>query len=189
MTYEQHSTWTNFLLQSLQREAPPGYSKATLHQLMLCDKAAFSKLASSMPTVRPRDDGTFQLGERLLELRNDPTITLYLAPLARPSNAASASQRPAPYTTSAPSRPSGANAGGGKSKGKGKKGKSTPPMPQALRNKWHRTGAGEPLCFAYNLGGCDNARDGERCPKGWHLCAEPKCLQPHGLSNHPKKAS
>jgi hypothetical protein len=114
MTYEQHSTWTNFLLQSLQREAPPGYSKATLHQLMLCDKAAFSKLASSMPTVRPRDDGTFQLGERLLELRNDPTITLYLAPLARPSNAASASQRPAPYTTSAPSRPSGANAGGGK---------------------------------------------------------------------------
>ena len=141
MTYEQHSTWTNFLLQALQREAPPGYSKATLHQLMLSDKAAFSKLASSMPTVRPRDDGTFQLGERLLELRNDPTITLYLAPLARLSNAASASQRPAPYTTSAPSRPTGANAGGGKSKGKGKKGKATPPMPQALRNKWHRTGA------------------------------------------------
>ena len=189
MTYEQHSTWTNFLLQSLQREAPPGYSKASLHQLMLCDKAAFSKLASSMPTLRPRDDGTFQLGERLLELRNDPAITLYLAPLARQSNAASASQRPAPYTTSAPSRPTGANTGGGKSKGKGKKGKTTPPMPQALRNKWHRTGAGEPLCFAYSLGGCDHARDGERCPKGWQLCAEPKCLQPHGLSNHPKKAS
>ena len=43
--------------------------------------------------------------------------------------------------------------------------------------------------FAYNLGGCDGARDGKRCPKGWHLCAEPKCLQPHGLSSHPKKAS
>jgi len=90
-----------------------------------------------------------------------------------------------------PSRPGGGNAGGGISKGKGKKGK-TPPMPQALRNNWHRTGTGDSLRFAYNLGGCDSARDGERCPKGWHLCAEPKCLQPHGLSrlsNHPKKAS
>ena len=188
MTYEQHATWTNFLFQALQREAPPVYSKPSLHQLMLCDKAAFTKLASVMPTVRPRDDGTFLLGERLLELRGDPTITLYLAPLARQTSAPAASARPAPYSTGAATKPNGANFGGGKSKGKGKKGKA-PPMPQALRNKWHRTGNGDPLCFAYNLGGCDAARDGERCPKGWHLCAEPKCLQPHGLSAHPKKAS
>ena len=47
---------------------------------------------------------------------------------------------------SAPARPGGGNFGGGKGKGKGKKGK-TPPMPQALRNKWRRTGNGDPLCF------------------------------------------
>ena len=108
MTYEQHATWTNFLLQALQREAPPGYSKPSLHQLMLCDKAAFTKLASVMPTVRPRDDGTFLLGERLLELRGDPTITLYLAPLARQTSAPAASARSAPYTTGAATKPNGA---------------------------------------------------------------------------------
>ena len=33
------------------------------------------------------------------------------------------------------------------------------------------------------------AKDAEKCAKGWHLCAEPRCLQPHSLSHHPKKAS
>ncbi|CAL1140183.1 unnamed protein product [Cladocopium goreaui] len=44
MTFEQHTMWTSFLLQALQREPPPGYSKPGLHQLMLSDKAAFTKL-------------------------------------------------------------------------------------------------------------------------------------------------
>lgn len=80
MTFEQHTMWTSFLLQALQREPPPGYSKPGLHQLMLSDKAAFTKLASTMSSVRSKDDGSSQLGERLLELRSDPLITLHLAP-------------------------------------------------------------------------------------------------------------
>ena len=26
----------------------------------------------------------------------------------------------------------------------------------------------EPICFDCNLGGCDKAKCGEKCPKGWH---------------------
>ena len=185
MTFEQHTMWTSFLLQALQREPPPGYSKPGLHQLMLSDKAAFTKLASTMSSVRSKDDGSSQLGERLLELRSDPLITLHLAPLARLATAQPSNQRAAPCAP----RPQGFPSQGGKGKGKGGKKGKRPPLPKALHNKWHRTGNGDPLCFAYNIGGCDGAKDGERRAKGWHFCAEPKCLQPHSLNNHAKKSS
>ena len=187
MTFEQHSTWTNFLIQAMQRDPPPGYCKPSLHQVMLCDKAAFTRLASSMGSVRQAPDGTFPLGLRLLELRSDPTIALHLVPLARQVSAQPAAQRTSPYGTHGGKAQQHA-AAERKGKGKGKKGK-TPPMPAELKNKWHRTASGDPLCFGYNTSrGCDQARDGERCPKGWHLCAEPKCLQAHALPNHPKKS-
>ena len=185
MTFDQHSQWTNFLLQTMQREPPPGYSRPSLHQVMMCDKAAFTKLGTTMGTVRPPNDTTFPLGTNLLALRNDPMIALHLVPLARLGGHQN-QNRTGPYHQQQPSgrasQPSGAER---KGKGKGKKGK-TPSMPQELRNKWHRTAQGEPLCFAYNIRGCDGARDGEKCQKGWHLCAEPKCLQAHSLPNHGK---
>lgn len=35
MTYEQHNTWVSFLMQSMQREAPPGYNRPSLHQCLV----------------------------------------------------------------------------------------------------------------------------------------------------------
>ena len=54
-------------------------------QLLQCDKAAFSRLGSTLASIRQRDDGTYPLGVALLELRTDPLITLHLAPLAKAS--------------------------------------------------------------------------------------------------------
>ena len=187
MTYEQHTTWLNFLMQAMQREAPPGYSRPSLHQAMMCDKAAFTRLGSSMGSVRQLPDGSYPLGLRLLELRSDPSIALYLAPLARSQSSQGQGPRASPYN--AAPRPGNAANQERKGKGKGKKGKS-PPMPAELRNKWHRTSSGDPLCFGYNTSkGCDQAKDGEKCAKRWHLCAEPRCLQAHPLPQHPRKAS
>ena len=104
MTFEQHCAWPNFLLQSLQREAPPGYSKPSLHQLILCDKSAFSRLAMTLGAVRQKEDLTYPLGEELLTLRSDPTIVLDLAPLAK-APSSSSTTRPAPYTASVAARP------------------------------------------------------------------------------------
>ena len=189
MTYSQHSTWTTFLIQAMQRDPPPGYSKPSLHQIMMCDKAAFTRLASTMGAVRQLPDGTYPLGERLLELRSDPTIVLHLAPLARTVASQPSNPRPGPYAGAPQRTTQAAPAPDRKGKGKGRKGKA-PPMPVELRNKWHRTANGDPLCFGFNTAkGCDQAAAGERCSKGWHLCAEPKCLQAHSLLQHPKKTS
>ena len=182
MTFQQHSAWVNFLFESLHREVPPGYSKASLSQVMSCDKAAWARLATLNITTREAADGSFPLGEALLGLKGDPAIALYLAPLAKPLQHSSGSTtRPAPYAATGPRRQSG------KGKGKSSKGK-TPPMPQELRGKYHKTASNEPICFAFNTSsGCSHSgtvKPGDRCPKGLHVCAEPKCQQPHPLSQH-----
>ena len=87
------------------------------------------------------------------------------------------------------------NAGGsqaprGKGKGRGKKGAGTysdtyrPKMPPGLVGKAYRTSGGDPICFSFNLGGCSGASAGGRCPKGYHVCAEPGCGQAHPMSQH-----
>ena len=182
MTFQQHSAWETFLFESLHREVPPGYAKAGLPQVVSCDKAAWARLATQNVAVREDANGNFPLGEALLALRNDPSIALYLAPLAKPvaSPAASASHRPGPYTPHTPKAPKGRGKGGGKTK--------SLPMPAELRGKYHKTASNEPICFAFNTSaGCAHSasvKPGERCPKGMHVCAEPKCQQNHSLQQH-----
>lgn len=40
MSYNQHCQWESFLFSALHREAPPGYSRPSLGQLLQCDRAA-----------------------------------------------------------------------------------------------------------------------------------------------------
>eukprot|EP00972_Heterocapsa_arctica_P018073 2670746-Heterocapsa_arctica.AAC.1 len=83
------------------------------------------------------------------------------------------SVNPAPYPPWAEVK------GGGlpiKGKGKGKvKGKRPgPSMPPTLIGKAFQTAGGEPICFQFNLqSGCSLASPGGRCPRGFHVCAEP----------------
>ena len=62
--------------------------------------------------------------------------------------------------------------------------RSRAPRPRELIGMEITTAKGEPLCFAYNLGGCEKAKDGEKCEKGWHLCSRLKCAKPHGQRSH-----
>ena len=51
-----------------------------------------------------------------------------------------------------------------------------------------KTKDGEPICFNFNMsGGCSAASLGQRCPKGWHVCAKASCQQkrePHSATSH-----
>eukprot|EP00435_Cladocopium_sp_Y103_P042517 s2538_g11.t1 len=85
LSYEQRSQWEPFLFESMHREAPPGYARPSLLQILQCDEAAFSRLAEIVPSIRQQADGTYPLGVALLNLRSDPNVTLYLAPIAKPS--------------------------------------------------------------------------------------------------------
>ena len=70
---------------------------------------------------------------------------------------------------------------GNKGDGKGK-GKNNIKMMEGKTKSL--PGNGEPICFNYNLRGCPNAAAGQRCPRGWHVCAEPGCQKNHPMSDH-----
>eukprot|EP00435_Cladocopium_sp_Y103_P056280 s2737_g19.t1 len=189
MSYHQHTEWETFLFEAMHRDTPPGFGRPSLSQLLQCDKAAFSRLASTMPSIRQRDDGSYPLGIALLELRNDPMIALYLAPVAKAVHASNNPNQPSSWR----SQPYQTQTTGSKGKGSQAKGKSkgkSPPVPQELRGKWHKTSSGDPICFGFNCkSGCPekNIKPGQRCSKGYHICAEPRCGGEHSLQQHGSK--
>ena len=136
MSYAQHCQWESFLFDAMHREAPPGYHRPSLAQVLQCDKAAWSRLASTATELRQQADGTYPLGVALLNLRTDPNVTLYLSPVSKPVVL---------------QNPGGHSAGGhggdhrfqpyvkGIVKGKGKGKKKNPPVPAELRGKWYKT--------------------------------------------------
>lgn len=154
MSYSQHCEWESFLFDSVHREAPPGCHRPSLAQILQCDKAAWSRLASTVSDVRQQADGSYpwELRFWLCEVTQ----------LGQSTNAAASSSRPQPYASQKPQQ----------SKGGGRGKKKSPPVPAELRGKWFKTSAGEPLCYDFNCSsGCPSkVAAGERCGKGWHLC-------------------
>ena len=191
MSHSQHMEWTSFLFDAIHRDPPPGYSKPALAQLIQCDRAAWARLASSLQSIRQAEDGSYPFGKALLDLRSDPYIVLYLAPVARASNPSGDTwnRRASPY-----SQPQHEKGGKGK-RGKGKKGfgkgpRGSPAMPKELHGKWRKNSSGDPVCFAYNTtAGCSEkgVKPGDRCLRGLHVCAEPRCQQAHALHEHGSK--
>ena len=136
------SQWEKFLFEAVHRETPPGFSRPSLLQIVRCDKAAFSRLGSTMTSIRQNADGSYPLGEELLKLRSDPHIALYLMPSAKQSYTSAASHqgpRTHPYSSGGHTTK---GKGGGKTKSKQK---GSPPIPSELRGKWHKTPSGDPI--------------------------------------------
>ena len=56
------------------------------------------------------------------------------------------------------------------------------------KNYAHTTKDNEPICYNFNLlKGCTSAALGQRCPRGWHVCAKPQCQDkkhPHSATSH-----
>ena len=74
--------------------------------------------------------------------------------------------------------------------GKGKKGSDSkrprgPSMPAELHGMNDKTADSQPICFNHNMGGCNLAPPGGRCPRGMHVCCKPGCIATHGFrGNH-----
>ena len=85
-------------------------------------------------------------------------------------------------------------AAGGNDKGRGKGNKSRRirrmPFIDDFEAKGFvtKTKDGEPICFGFNLAsGCPDASPGQRCKKGWHVCAAKGCQDkryPHSATTH-----
>ena len=79
------------------------------------------------------------------------------------------------------------NRGGGKGAGKNNKGGGKgrthgATIPAALQPGVARMTDGTPICFAFNLDGCNQAKPGQRCPRGMHVCTKIGCQGNHAAS-------
>ena len=74
--------YTRFLMSQLQNDAPPGYSKTSIQQVLRADKEAWLRLAEKLKDgVKRRPDGVLPLDDELRGLQSDPKVVFHLLPL------------------------------------------------------------------------------------------------------------
>ena len=175
-------SYNSFLIRHLQSQAPPGYERTSVRQVLEADRQAWIRLAELLPGgVRRLDDGTLPLDAQFPSLQTDPKVSFYLLPLPSQSSSSTsdATKRQSDGSSSQRSNfPKGS--------GKGKKG-GPRNIPAELVGKVTQTRSGKPVCFGYNMAcGCPHkVKPGAQCLRGLHVCAEPKCGKNHSMQDHP----
>ena len=187
-SYETMNLYHSLLIQRIQDAPPPSYAKVSVVQALRADRAAFTRIAEKVRSIRVGADGSKPLDDAFASILDDTTVSFHLLPLALPEKPKHP-QPPLKRTLETHQDEKGGRAPKkGKGAGKGKKGGARLRVPKELIGKWSQNKDGERLCWAYNMQcGCTDAAPGGSCPRGLHLCAEPGCLQPHSLQEHSKK--
>ena len=196
LQFSTHEKLIEVMMRAYLEDTPQGFSKLSLDQLQRADRLAFTLMAErTRGGIRPAGD-VRPLDGALEEVIDGPQFRMALLPLMgrsgkvdkraektkdgsrsrSPQRRKNRAQRLAEKNRKLKEQAGQASGGGGpgprrdedSAKGKGR-GSRSPRMPAKLRGLQSRTDSGEPICFAHNLDGCSLAKDGERCPKGWHL--------------------
>lgn len=179
------------LFDYLHQPPPPGYSSVSLTQVLRADRAAFLWMSEQMTTLKRDPRGNLPLDAQLAKVLSQPSVSFHLLPLPTAKGsiekpAAKPKTKPDRKRSRSPPRNTAADQNQ-KGKGKGKRGKRGrgPNVPKQLINKTLQTPEGERLCWPFNLEqGCRDAKPGEKCPRGLHVCSEPGCLKPHSMQSH-----
>ena len=82
----------------------------------------------------------------------------------------------------------GGGKGGGKAGGAGSKRRGDFVQQWQASGKAKRAKNNENICFDFNLPvGCTDAAPGQKCPRGWHVCAAKSCqdkMHAHSATSH-----
>ena len=213
MSFDTHSRWHEAMKKAYLSTPPPGYTKPNWIQLRNADRELFHRVAagcSGGARATPGEDKTqfeikWQLEMASAEVRH------FLLPLpgkSRPSpNSSSASSSDNPVISRLErqlkqgqeqihnlKRKFEGKGASDKGKGKGKQRRAAgnparkPPIVEEMESRGYLTRSkGDSVCFKYNLTGCPDAAPGQKCAKGWHVCAHKKCKdkrEPHAATTH-----
>ena len=201
-SYLTHSLLVETFFDALLRAPIPGFSKVTMNQLRQADEEMWRRIASSCrdglrlslygdrPFEKALKDNLFEPGFRYLLMPLPGRAPASIGNGGEDSKLKrKISQLEAENKELRKSSSSGSGDYYAKGRGKGKnkdKGKLANGGARigAMEGKARTTAAGEPLCFNFNIKGCPKAKPGERCDRGWHLCAEIGCQKPHPMREH-----
>ncbi|CAE7541257.1 unnamed protein product [Symbiodinium sp. CCMP2592] len=164
--------WTQRLMKARMQSPAEHFARPTWKQLESADRQLFAELRDKTRAGVQ----TVASGRPLDSLLPDTMYMNEVACLLQPFPVPSLKDTPQKPGAPKWERPSPSSKGGGK----GKKGKQrfATKLPAGLEGCRSHTNRGDPICFAFNLGGCSTK--GQKCEKGLHICAVPKC----GAHNH-----
>ncbi|CAE7269755.1 unnamed protein product [Symbiodinium sp. CCMP2592] len=175
-SYDTMNRYHSSLIHRLQELPPPTYVKISVAQVLRADRAAFTRIAESLPSIKRQPDGTLPLDRALENILQDPSVSFHLLPL----KGGESDDNKRKWTDDA-KQTDEANKwkknGKGKGKGKGKdqpgaKGAKFIKMPKQLVGKASETNEGKRLCWAYNI-------DGRiRCPSTESDSQSPRLVSP-----------
>ena len=174
--------WTQRLMKARLQAPAESFAKPTWKQLESADRQLFTELrektrsgVQTTPSGRPLDS-------LLPDAMFMHEVTCLLQPFPVP-----AAPKDAPPRSELPRVDRASPYGKGRN-GKGKtKTRFVTRLPPGLEGCRAYTNRGDPICFAFNLGGC--ATQGQKCEKGLHICAVPKCgAHGHGAAKCPKRS-
>ena len=180
VTFDVSRRYCDMLLRHLTREPPPGYSATTLAQLVKADQHVWAKMSEAGSDIRRDAAGHLPLDTLILRCLESYEISFYLLPMVATTHSQTGYvERSNPYEE----HPQKGKKGKGKGKKKTKGEHVQSWVPPKLRGGKPTNSAGQPICFNYNLDGCDAAQAGAACPRGLHVCC--KCFKNHPFSgNH-----
>ena len=139
-------------------------------------------------STEPLADGTRPLDRIVEDLEKDHSVVYYLLPTPLPAKDPKPPKNPKKEDNWTQYHKKGAEVKKWNDKGQWKKSGSSGSgkLPYQLRGCASATPDGSRICFAYNIGGCNDADDGGQCRKGVHLCAGKGCHQKHPIRRAPR---
>ena len=195
LSWEVHERYLQRIFQHLRNEAPEGYFKTSLQQVLRADREVFLHMVQRDVSVRRAADNTLPMDAAIMSAASSYEVGFHLMPLlkktekpqpSQPSGSAPGTWQPGKRNIE--SGPYGK--GKGKfSKGKGKAKKVMSMVPKELQGRDNVSvdPHGRRLCFEFNLGRCSKVPNGGECERGFHLCMRRGCHAPHPESEHPAK--
>ena len=201
LSWEVHEKYLQQLTSHLRVDAPTGYLRPSLPQLLKADRQVFLYLIRVGVELKRLPNNLLDMDQKIMDALHSYEVGFHLLPLPKaapktepqPTNAAPQGQgdgkgswKSWQNNRSHPYKPKGGY-GGGKGKQKGGKGGNLLPRFLLGRDNVSTDTHGRRLCFNYQTGKCSEAPDGGECPRGWHLCARKGCHAPHAEKDHNEK--
>ncbi|CAE7461593.1 unnamed protein product [Symbiodinium pilosum] len=180
VSWAEYDRYVTRLFAHLHREAPPGFGRVSVSQIVEADRKVFSKLIEQDVKPQKAGDGSYPLDKALGEALTSYEVSFCLmhlplkgpsAPPARPNKRGRDEQ---------PSKGRGrGRASSSKGKGHSKSSPSWVSIPKFIRDRGGVASlpSGEAVCFDFNIHGDKCKCKPDSCPRK-HVCA--KCF-----GNHP----
>jgi hypothetical protein len=172
ISYDVLAKWILRLFEAMMKEAPFGYRKVSLDQVLLADKELFKLVAEETnAAIAVTANGNKPVDASICKHMYSHEVTFHLLPLPVSStsrNVDHSNSLPIPVHNKFDKGKVGKNTKG-KGKGSGKNFNST--VPEGCSTSFQN----KPLCFNFNRTSCSYAKPGKRCRNGWHLCWKKDC--------------